>query len=153
MNKYLILAIILLLIYCYCYFIFNFDITILQTSLNDFNFNLLYQKQPLIIEDKIIDYNNLVSSWFKQNIIYDNISYNCNFWNTNNFKYLFIYSINDTEILLNKPNIKKIIPDETDQIVSIQLYTNQCLILPFKWKYFIENNNDLIIIGIHDYIT
>lgn len=153
MKKYIYFIILLFIIfYIYCYYIFDDNFVIQQVNIDDFNFNLLYNKQPLVIEDKIVDISKILSSWFKQNIIkYNNIIFDK--WNINNNKYLFIYAEQDSFILIDKPNIKTTIPDNNNKIVSIKLYENQCIILPFKCKYYIEKNNNIKIIGIHDYIT
>lgn len=155
MNIYYIffIIIIILILYSFCYFIYPTSIIILQTTLNDFNFNQLLQKQPLVIGDKIADINTLLKLWFNPNIIniYIPIPYN---WNINNHKYMFIYSLEDTEILL-LPVGKKLInnnPDEKDTILAIKLYKNQSIIIPFKWRFYFNNQN-INIYGIHDYIT
>lgn len=155
MDIYIILLVILIIfvLYSFCYFIYPTSIIILQTTLNDFNFNQLLQKQPLVIGDKIADINTLLQSWFSPNIInkYLPLSY---IWNINNYKYMFIYSLEDTELLLLQAG-KKLInnnPDDKDTILAIKLYKNQSIILPFKWRFFYDKQN-IAIFGIHDYIT
>lgn len=153
MNIYLIVLLVLFILYIYCYFVFSSVITILQTNVNDFKFDLLYQKQPIVINDKIKNINNILDIWFKQNIIDNNINIDNNSWITNKYKYLYIYTLYDTEILLSKPNINNKIPDEKEKIINIKLKEFQSLIIPFKWKYFIDNKNNINLYGIHDYIT
>lgn len=150
MNYYY-LSSILLAIYCFCYFIFPTTIIILQTTLYDFSFNLLYQRQPLIIEDKIVNIDEIIDLWFFQNLIYPNLTFNNGKWIHNNYKYLFITTEKKTEILLSKATIKKIDPTNSDNIIAIQLYENQSLIIPYKWKFLFNDN--IKIYGIHDYIT
>jgi hypothetical protein len=155
MNLYIIpiIILIILILYSLCYFIYPTSIIILQTTLNEFNFNQLLQKQPLVIGDKIADVNTLLESWFGPNIIniYNPYQY---IWNMNNYKYMFIYSQEDTEILLLQAG-KKLInnnPDNKDTILAIKLYKNQSLIIPFKWHFYYDKQN-IKIYGIHDYIT
>lgn len=155
MNKYLIIAIVILLIYIYSYFIFPLSIVIIQTTLSDFNFNLLTEKQPIILGDKITDVNTIITSWFKFNIIQDilfNFKYN---WNINYHKYLMIYCLEDTEILLYKAgySVKNNVPDNKEIIVAVKVKENHCIIIPYKWYYNIKNNNNIKLYGIHDYIT
>lgn len=159
MNIYyfVLICIISLFGYIYCYYIFPKSITILQTTLNNFDFNLLLQRQPLVIGDKIININEIINLWFSPNII-DNDILNINNndkWVINNYKYLFIYSINDIEILLyqagqhfinNEPNTK-------EPLIAIKLRANQSVIIPFKWYYNIKNKDNIKAIGIDDYIT
>lgn len=155
-NIYIIIFIIIILLYIYCYFIYPSSIIILQSTLNNFDFNLLLQRQPLVIGDKIIDIDKIINLWFSPNIInYDIKNININNWNKNNHKYLFIYSLDNIEILLYQAGQKFIndIPDEKEPILAIKLKKNQSLIIPFKWYYNIKNNNNIKVIGIHDYIT
>ena len=154
---YILICMILLSIYVYCYYIFPKSITILQTTLNDFDFNLLLQRQPLVIGDKIIKIDDIIKLWFSPNIIENyisNLSDN-NKWVINNYKYLFVYCINDTELLLYQAG-KNFIngePNTNEPILAIKLRTNQSIIVPFKWYYNIKNKDDIKIIGIDDYIT
>lgn len=128
-----------------CYYIHPNSIVILQSNLNDFDLNNLYEKQPIVIEDKIIDTNLLLESWFKQNIKEKN-NIIINEWNENKYKYLFFNnnSNEDIEIFINNNK-------NNEDILAIKLYQNQSLIIPFKWNYYISN--DIELIGIHDYIT
>lgn len=160
MNKILLIIIILIILYICCYYINPNEIIILQTNIINFNLDLLYKKQPIVIEDKILDVSILIEAWFKQNIK-EKINKDINIWHSNNHKYLFINSPSSSlspngdddnndnyiEIFLDKNNKKN-----NYNIISIKLYPNQSLIIPFKWRYYIMNNN-LNIIGIHDYIT
>jgi hypothetical protein len=157
MNFYLIVFIIAIIFYCYCYFIFPSSISILQTTIKDFNFSLLHLRQPIVISDYLHDKDKLVYSWFNYNTIKqlyneDNDDENNN-WKHNNNKYLFINANNDTEIIIHKASFNFTIPDENDKIIAIKLEKDQSLIIPYKWKYYINNKNDVIIWTIDDYIT
>jgi hypothetical protein len=143
MNFYLIFL-ILLIIYASLYYIIPSSLIILQTTLNNFNFDLLLEKQPLIIQDKIADVNQVISSWFKENIIEDINNTKNDDWITNKHKYLYIQSDDETEI--------EIIIQRNNSNVVIKLKNKQNIILPFMCKYYI-NNPKIIIKGIHDYIT
>ena len=74
-----------------------------------------------------------------------------NQWIYNKYKYLFINANIDTEIIIYKASISSKIPTENDSIIAIKLKKDQSLILPYRWKYF--HNNDINIWGIHDLIT
>ena len=159
MNYYLFILIISFLIfsYIYCYFIFPISVSILQTTLNDFDFNLLLQRQPLVIGDKIININDIIKLWFSPNIVNNHIlNYTDNdMWLLNNYKYMLAYCINDTELLLYQAG-QKIYnnePDINEPILAIKLTKYQCIIIPFKWYFNIKNNEDIQFIGIHDYVT
>jgi hypothetical protein len=159
MNYYLSILIISILIFIYicCYFIYPSSVSILQTTLNDFDFNLLLQRQPLVIGDRIININDIINLWFSPNIIKNHIlnQSDDDKWIVNNYKYMLAYCINDTEILLYQSG-QKIYnnePDINEPILAIKLSKYQCIIIPFKWYYNIKNNSNVQFIGIHDYVT
>ena len=155
MKLLIIILSIIIIIYAYCYYIFPNEITILQTDLSNFNFNLLTARQPIVISDFIQEPSDVIKSWFNYNIINENENDNANDnknndWIHNNYKYLFINANDDTEVIIYKAEITKINPKPEDNIIIIKLLKNQSLILPFKWKYYATNINK---IGIDDLIT
>jgi len=157
MNLILIIIVIVILIYISCYFIFPPSTQILQTTVNDFNFPLLYTRQPIVIDDHIQEKDELIHSWFNYNFI-KNLSNDDNNnnepeWKHNNYKYLFMSANTDTEVIIYKASIYSKIPDENDRIIAIKLQKDQSLIIPYKWKYFINKNEDVDLWGIHDIIT
>lgn len=157
MNLILIIIIILILIYISCYFIFPPSTQILQTTVNDFTFPILYTRQPIVIDDYIQEKEELIHSWFNYNFIKilhqdDNYQEESQ-WNHNNYKYLFISANTDTEVIIYKASISSKIPDENDRIIAIKLKKDQSLILPYKWKYFINKKEEVSLWGINDLIT
>ena len=166
MKLLIIILLIIIIIYAYCYYIFPTEISILQTDLNNFNFNLLSSRQPIVISDFIQNPSEVINSWFNYNIINanmnanmndndndndnDNANGNANDWIHNNYKYLFINAYKDTEVIIYKAEITKMNPKAEDNIIIIKLQKNQSLILPFKWKYYSTNINKW---GIDDLIT
>jgi hypothetical protein len=152
MKLLIIILSIIIIIYAYCYYIFPNEISILQTDLSNFNFNLLTSRQPIVISDFIQEPSDVIKSWFNYNIINSNLNDDNknNDWIHNNYKYLFINAYDDTEVIIYKAEITKINPKPEDNIIIIKLLKNQSLILPFKWKYYATNINK---IGIDDLIT
>jgi hypothetical protein len=149
MKLLIIILAIIIIIYVYCYYVFPTEISILQTDLSNFNFNLLSSRQPIVISDFIQNPLEVINSWFNYNIINSNNDEN-NDWIHNNYKYLFINAYKDTEVIIYKAEITKINPKAEDNIIIIKLQKNQSLILPFKWKYYSSNINKW---GIDDLIT
>jgi hypothetical protein len=155
MNLILIIIIILILIYISCYFIFPPSTQILQTTVNDFTFPILYTRQPIVIDDYIQEKEDLIYSWFNYNFI-KKLDTNDNDepeWKHNNYKYLFMNANADTEVIIYKASISSKIPDENDRIIAIKLKKDQSLIIPYKWKYFINKNEDVSLWGMNDLIT
>lgn len=153
-NLTFVIIIIIILIYIGCYFIFPPSIQILQTTITDFTFATLYTRQPIIIYDNLEEKELLISTWFKYNFIKElNDNQDNQEWYYNKYKYLFINANKDTEIIIYKASVNSKPPTEEDRIIAIKLTKGQSLILPFKWKYYIEDNNDIKTWGIHDLIT
>ena len=150
MKLLILILTIIIIIYVYCYYIFPTEISILQTDLSNFNFNLLSSRQPIVISDFIQNPLEVINSWFNYNIINSNNENENNDWIHNNYKYLFINAYDDTEVIIYKAEITKINPKAEDNIIIIKLQKNQSLILPFKWKYYSNNINKW---GIDDLIT
>lgn len=148
---FIIIFIIILFLYTLCYYIFPSDITILQTTIELFNFELLSLRQPIVISDYLNNPEEIINSWFKYNIIKDEDDEDeDDDWKQNNNKYLFINANEDTEVIIFKAERTKENPPEDGNIIIIKLEKNQSLILPFKWKYY---GNKIDKWKIDDYIT
>ena len=93
------------------YYIFDDELIIYQLKIEHFNFDILYKKQPIIIQDSITNIDELLINWFNYNMVeYDVNIPNFWDWNINNFKYLIIYADaheeNSIEITLGNPLTK-----------------------------------------------
>lgn len=150
MKNLLLIIILLIVLYSSLYFIFKEEIVIQQINKNNISLEILINKQPIVIEDKLTkkEINNL----FNYNII-EYPTYN-KIWERNKYKYLLIYALNDTNIFISNPKkLKFEIPTENDTVIDIQLKKNQTLIISFKWYYSLIEKEDIKLYGIHDYIT
>ena len=152
MYDYLYVLIIILIIYSSLYYIFDNEFSIYQTNVTHFDFDLLYKRQPIVINDKINDMNELLYNWFLQNIIKKNITFTDS-WQRNKYKYLLVYSKEPCEVTLCNPKTNTVngLPDASAEISTIKL-NNMALIIPFKWYYHISSDS-VELYGIHDYIT
>lgn len=147
-----IYILIILLIYTSLYFIFTNEFSIYQTDIDHFKFDLLYTRQPIVINNLNLDIKNVLYNWFSYNIIKNNlIAYNE--WDRNKYKYLLVSSKDSAEVTLCNPKTSTIdgIPNTSNDISTIKL-NNKTLIIPFKWYYHISSTN-VELYGIHDYIT
>lgn len=155
--KLLIVVILIIVAYAYCYFIYPKDVTIMQTSIKEFDFNMLLARQPLVIEDVIPnDMDTIINSWFSPNIVVHPVNQSVTtFWNQNVFKYLLVYAQTDTELLLYQAGQKVVngIPDNNEPVLAIKMKAYQSVIVPYRWYYNVKNNDDCYLYGIHDYIT
>ena len=161
MYGYIYAFIFLLVLYASLYYIFYDELIIYQVEATHFEFNLLYKKQPIIIQDNLTNIEEILMNWFNYNIIdYDMLIPNILGWNRNHHKYLLIYAQGDatTEITLGNPLTKHTnnvpVPDETQELTTILLDKSKILIIPFKWFYHINIiTGNPRFFGIHDYIT
>ena len=101
---YFYLIILLILLYASLYYLYNNEFSIYQVNIENFDFELLYKKQPIVISEKITNIDNIIDNWFNYNIIY-NLDNNY-IWEKNKYKYLFVISKDNepVEISLCNPN-------------------------------------------------
>ncbi len=152
----LIVILAIIIAYAYCYFIFPKNISILQCNLRDFDFNVLYRRQPLVIEDYVDDILLLLSLWFSGNIIQDHVINTKRLWHLNSHKYMYCYCLNDGKEILLYPAGKQVIddvPDNNEPVLAIELKKSQSIIIPYRWYYHIKNEDDFKCYGVHDYMT
>jgi hypothetical protein len=146
MLFYKILAIFIILIIIAIIIIYHIHpntIVINQTTIDKFDFYLLYQKNPLIISDHTPNLTTVLESWFKYNFISIQPSSTINTWKTNTAKYCLIHNNNDSDIELHicNPNSKleNNVPTQNTKIITVNLSSHQFIILPYKWYYYNEN--------------
>ena len=156
-----LVCICVIILYFSYYYRYPKKTSILQTSLNQFAFGILLEKQPVVIDNKDCDLAEMKNAWFKINPSQTFSLNDSDMWHTNRYKYALIHASSaNTEVLLVNPN-KKLGPDgepqEGENVVAIQLSRGQLLILPFKWHYIIPKNNSQAInceaLGVHDFVT
>lgn len=148
---------IVFIIYIYSYYKYPQNISIIQTNLDILNYNILLERQPVVIENNKTDLeqlqNTLFSFTIKELFSIDNQS----IWVNNRYKYVVFQSISDNSEILIYPPFKPLLPDNTpdtnENLINIQLNIGQCLILPFHWKYYIDKNNSYNCLGIHNLVT
>ena len=152
---FLAIFILLIISIIIIYHIHKNTIIINQTTIDKFDFYLLYQKNPLVISDHIPSLQLILDSWFKYNFIYKDDN-NIPKWKLNTAKYTLLHNNNETNIEIHTchPNIKLInnIPTSESKIITISLSSHQFIILPYKWYYFNDNKN-VTIFNIHDVYT
>ncbi len=150
-----ILIILILIIYIRYYTKINIDTKILQANLYNLNYNILQEKYPIVINDKIVNINDIINKTFKhlytkkfQNTIFnENIKQNlakyCLFHNnTDNDIEIFIINPINSKLFSfkNSPNNNNFLTStETniDNIFSIKMILKpyNVLILPYGWLF------------------
>lgn len=130
------------------------NLAVLQTTLPDFTFDLLLQRQPIVLYDRVADWDELKNAWFPSNRTVVEQRGGEDVWHRNTYKYLFIQPVQDTEIFLY-PAHKKLVdgrPPVDETLLTVKLKGAQVLILPYRWHYCIPGNS-YSVLGVHDLLT
>jgi len=124
--------------------------------MNNFHYDVLYNRQPVIIDSTDVELTTLKKKWFYLNIVTDFSIYpnkTEDIWHVNKYKYTVLQPQESGEIMLY-PASKKIIsgiPDPTETLLAIQISKGQLIILPFHWKYLI--NVPVNCLGVNDLVS
>ena len=158
MNVWILIVIIVLLyIYISYYYRYPSNVSITQSSLSYFDVNLLHEKQPIVLEDKMEDIQVFKKSWFKWNYTkyYQMPEQVPEKWYKNQYKYLMIQPQESMELYLCPAHIKLVnnIPPAEETLIIMKLKAHQIVILPFHWKYMIQTYQPIYYLGVHDIIT
>ncbi len=158
MNLWVLIIIaILLYIYISYYYRYPSNVSIIQSALSYFDVNLLQEKQPIVLEDKIEDIQIFKKSWFKWNYTkyYQLPEQVPEKWYKNQYKYLIIQPQESIELYLCPANIKFVndIPPAEETLIIMKLKAKQMVILPFHWKYMIQTYQPIYYLGVHDVLT
>lgn len=155
MNKlFIIIIILILIIYIRYYSKINIDTRINQVNLNNINYNILQERYPIYIQDKIVDINSVIDKTFKYHYVYkytnnlfdDNIKMNlskyCIFWNNSEEnKDIFISNPINSEILTfnkipkNRNYLTSYDKEKNIEAIKIILKPYNILILPYRWLF------------------
>lgn len=151
-QKIFVIICIFLLIYTICYFYPTKTLSINQTTIDKFNLNLLYERHPIVIYDRIQNVSQIIDKWFKYNIVTQSTSENLN-WIFNRHKYCVLSILQDGEIHICNPytNISNGIPCNDSSIITLNLKKNQIVIVPYRW--YIYSDVPIDIVYAHDLIT
>jgi hypothetical protein len=151
----LILCLVLIIIYIASYFRNPRDIHILQTSLKDFTFDMLREKQPIVVDDRVMVLDEIEKLWFQPNITTQFRLTHSELWHKNKYKYIVLQAEQEGDVYMY-PSGKKMVqglPDTDETLLAVHLLPGQMLILPYRWWYHIPDRMVVSTIGVHDYIT
>ena len=157
-----VILIILLTVYISYYYRYPSKVTILQTSLSNFYFDMLCEKQPIVIEDRLVDVGVLSDVWFKHNTVerFQLASSDIDnpIWIRNNYKFTVVNCQDACEVLLasatDEPDKNNVMP-ENATLVALRLAAHQSVIIPYHMHYAItqRENKTVACLGIHDLLT
>jgi hypothetical protein len=155
-------VLVLLIIYISYYYRYPSGMSILQTTASNFYFDMLREKQPIVVQDPIADVDSLAKTWFGWNNQYpfELVSSDDSnvVWIRNKYKFTMLHSSEPCEILLS-PAKSKIESDNSISddatIVAISLSARQVVIIPYRMHYAVihAEKRKVHCIGIHDLVT
>lgn len=157
-TLYWIILLIVVVLYLRYYYKFPKEVAILQTTLNSFTLDILREKQPVVIQDRVQDLNEIKNSWFKyvlpSSLMFESDQHSR--WYTNKYKYLILHPTSQCEVLLY-PSTEKMddtgVPPQDATLIAIQLAENQMLIIPYRMHSSISCVSQVHALGVHDYVT
>lgn len=150
-----VLCLVLMVVYIGSYYRQPKDVHILQTSLNDFTFDMLREKQPIVIDDRVMSLDEIAKLWFRPNINTHFRLTHSELWHKNKYKYIVLQSEQEGDVYMYAPGKKMIqgLPDTEETLLAVHLLPGQLLMLPYRWWYHIPDRMAVSAIGVHDYIT
>jgi hypothetical protein len=158
-TKTLIIFVTVLILFIYIRFYTNVttNIKIVQLALAELTPAILNQKNPIVIDDKIVNPISLLHTVFKYLFVSKHIKNiedgDANVFRQNKARFLILYSNkDDNSIDIANPRFVK---DNTKEppFVEIKLHANMCMILPFKWYVRLRNPTQTTSIALEDIIS
>lgn len=146
----LIVAILFLIIYIKFYITPNPNIQLIQPTLGQVTQSHLFEKLPLVIAERVVDINDLLTTLFKYMYISKTISdANNTKWLQNRHRYLVVQATSNSIIKIVHPHkVINISKEQYIDAVAIKLEKYQVLIIPYKWWYRIEGTCKIL--KLHD---
>lgn len=149
-TGYKVLIVLILILILKYYYKASYDVNksfnIIQTPLSKMNYNLLYEKSPIIINELVYNPNELVEKMFKYLYTRKHVFNYCKIDKlyTNLAKYAII-SCKTQDIIINLYH-----PFSKDRFMPVKLYKDQCMIVPSLWSYSSSECQDIYIIKLYD---
>ena len=153
-----LIIIVLIILYISSYYHYPQNTSILQTSVPQYNPDVLLQKQLLVIDDILANIDIVKEAWFSTNLSTRFSMTGSEIWNNNMYKYLCMYAMTDGELFyFPASKNKRIGPDgaplDDETIISINISAGQVVIVPRHYRYLIPEDMNVECLGIHDYVS
>lgn len=145
MRSFLVVILILItLLYAQYYLKYKHDYEILQVQLDNFKLQMLYEKYPIVIFDRVYQLNDLLKTVFAYSFLFQKeIGIQPDKVHRNKHKYLILNSDDEVVIKLINPKYKNEIKENLNdcnvQFISVKLKEHQCLVVPALWYYHTDH--------------
>lgn len=143
--KYIILCIIIIVLICHIRFYTKThpSLTILQSTIDKVDFEMLNNKIPIIITDRVVNIQDVFTTIFNYQYTFINQINKSKSWEQNSSK--FMIASPDTNQTIKIAHPKSNLRDGKYEYVDIVLQKNQILILPYGW-WILTNNYPLFVL-------
>jgi hypothetical protein len=153
-----LIVIVLIIIYISSYYRYPQTTSILQTSVPQYNHDILLQKQLLVIDDVLANIDIVKEAWFSTNLITNFSMTGSETWNINRYKYMCMYAMTNGELFYFPASKNKHVgpdgaPLDNETVISINISAGQVVIVPRHYRYLIPENMNVQCLGIHDYVS
>lgn len=165
---WVVLAIMMAIVIIYVSYYYRYPTStgLIQTSLKNFDWDMLLKRQPIIIDDPVQDIGALNNAWFHGKLQGHN-SGNYTEWQSNRYKHLFIYAASEdhevNEVFICGPRAAletnpttgymQPVNSEETSVIAIQLAPYQVMCVPLHWRVMLDKPESFWTLGYHDYIT
>jgi len=129
------------------------QVVILQTTLQDFRFDMLREKQPVVIQDQIVSLPDIQKMWFSPNIVSSYKFTTSQVWEKNKSKFMVFCAREEGDLYLYPMAYKWIdgAPDPQETLIAIHMKPQQLVIVPFGWHYLTQMEMDGL--EVNDYLS
>ena len=154
-TRKLVFIIMCLIIFIYVRFFTSVatSMKIVQLPLIDLTPSVLMQKNPIIIDERIVNPMHLLHANFKYLYIYKKIKTfeENNIYKQNTSRFFIICSkVDDNIVDIVHP---KFWNGDEPHFIEIRLHANMCMVLPYKWWYRFRDGKEILSISLEDTLS
>lgn len=158
-TKKLLIALAALVIFVYLRFYMSVssNVKITQLSLTELSHSILMEKNPIIIEERIVNPISLLQTVFKYMYVYkrvkevedgDGLKFR-----QNRARFMILSSkIDDCSVQIQNPNVS-VEDTASPPYVDVRLHANMTMILPYKWWYRLPTPQYVSSIALEDVLS
>lgn len=158
-TKKLAAFVIALVVFVYLrfYLTVSKDIKIMQLSVLELTPSILMKKQPIVLDERIVNPMSLLQTVFKYMYVYKRLKAveddTQSKYTQNKARFLVLFSNNGTNsIEIANPCFKQ--RDSVEPpFIEIMLHANMCMIVPHKWLYRVNTPRGVSSIALDDVLS
>lgn len=126
-----LLIIMVIYLYVSYYIKVNPSLTLMQSGIQNIDFDMLYNKTPIVVTDRIVDVHDILSTIFKYQYSFISSPMNKTSWLRNSHKFMIVSVRTDQTIQVAHPHAK--VGEGNYEFIDVVMRKHQIIILPFGW--------------------